>query len=84
MMNRNGIIGLLCVLFSAGVYYLLPNDLSEPARRMSFIFTLAALFWAFEVLDIWVTSLLVVLLRFFSSPRLATLFPLAHLITATL
>ena len=54
---------LSSISLSLGVYFLLPPECLEPARRMAFIFVLAALFWAFELIPLFATSLLVVLLQ---------------------
>ncbi len=45
------------------VYLILPSTCPEPARRMAFIFILAAFFWALEIIPLFATSLLVVLLE---------------------
>jgi di/tricarboxylate transporter len=51
------------------VYLFLPADCPEPARRTAAVFILAALFWAFEVIPLFATSLLVILLLVFSLAR---------------
>ncbi len=54
------------LLFSLLVYLLLPEEIGEMAKRLLAIFTFAVLFWAFEVIDLYATSLSVVsLLSFF-------------------
>lgn len=53
------------ILTAAVVYFFLPESCSEAARRMAFIFVLAALFWALEIIPLFATSLLVVLLEAF-------------------
>ncbi len=53
-------IGLasLCYVLSSG-------HLPEPVSRILFIFVIAALFWAFEIIPLYATSILVVLLEIF-------------------
>ena len=53
-------LGLLGILFALLAYYLLPID--EPARRVVVTMIIAIFFWAFEVLPLFATSLLVVVL----------------------
>jgi solute carrier family 13 (sodium-dependent dicarboxylate transporter), member 2/3/5 len=55
---------LLTLITAFAVYYFIPAD--EPARRVAFIFVFAALFWAMEIIALYATSLLVVLLSIFS------------------
>jgi len=55
------ILGTLIAALS--VYLLLPADCPEAARRTAFIFVLAAVFWALEVIPLYATSLVVVLLE---------------------
>lgn len=49
-------------VMTAAVYFLLPPGCPEPARRTAAVFTLAALSWALEIIPLFATSLLVVLL----------------------
>lgn len=56
-------LGLISVLIAGGVYFFAPPDMGEAARRMAFIFVLAAVFWAFEIFPLFVTSILVVVLQ---------------------
>lgn len=54
----------LCTLFLAAVcYFLAPVSLAEPARRVLFIFVIAALFWALEVIPLYATSLIIIILE---------------------
>lgn len=58
----------LVILFTAGViavlvYIYLPADCPEPARRAAAVFIIGALLWATEVIPLYATSLLVVLLE---------------------
>lgn len=48
------------------VYLLLPPACPEPAKRTAAVFILAAFFWACEIIPLFATSLLVVLLLIFS------------------
>lgn len=43
----------------------MPSDCPEAARRTAFIFMVAALFWCFEILPLYATSILVILLLTF-------------------
>ncbi len=56
---------IMAALLALVVYLILPSECPEAARRMAFIFTLAALFWALEIIPLFATSLLVVLLESF-------------------
>jgi solute carrier family 13 (sodium-dependent dicarboxylate transporter), member 2/3/5 len=56
-----GIAGI--VLSAIAVYWLLPESCPEPARRLASILTLAAAFWAFEMIPLYATSLVVVILE---------------------
>lgn len=51
---------LLTTAMAVGLYFLLPNDIGELQRRMACVFVVAAMFWAFEVLPLYATSLLVI------------------------
>lgn len=48
------------------VYFVLPESCPEPARRTAAVFILAAFFWALEIIPLFATSLLVILLLIFS------------------
>ncbi len=54
--------GFLTVAVAIGTYFLLPESCPEAARRCASVFVVAAGFWAFEVLPVYVTSLVIVLL----------------------
>jgi len=56
---------LIAVFISILTYFFLPESLPEAARRMSGIFVFSALFWAFEIIPIWVTAIVVLLLEIF-------------------
>ena len=51
---------LATALLCLGLYYTLPASLGELERRMVCIFVVAAVFWAFEVLPLFATSLLLI------------------------
>ncbi len=55
------IILIISFLLGGSVYYLTPETCPEPARRTAVILTVAAIFWASELLELYVTSLLVIL-----------------------
>lgn len=64
--GRLKILSVFFALSAAGVaYVLLPADCPDPARRMAFIFVIAALFWALEIIPLYATSLAVVILEAF-------------------
>ncbi|MCC5847169.1 MAG: DASS family sodium-coupled anion symporter [Verrucomicrobia bacterium] len=60
---------LLSLCFALGVYLLLPDSASEAARRACFIFVFAAAFWALEIIPLYATSMVVVLLNIFMLAR---------------
>ena len=51
---------LLTAVIATALYFLLPASIDELQRRMACIFVVAAMFWAFEVLPLYATSLLVI------------------------
>jgi len=51
----------ICVAF--GIYFWAPASIPEAARRVLFVFVLAALFWTFEIVPLYATSILVVILE---------------------
>lgn len=55
----------LAIVLAFTVYLSTPPDISEAMRRMAFIFAFAALFWGLEIIPLYATSLLVVLLETF-------------------
>ncbi len=55
----------LVLILALGVYVVCPANMGEAARRMSFIFVVAAFFWAFEIIPLYATALLIVLLEVF-------------------
>lgn len=57
---------LFSVLMAALAYFLLPPNCPEPARRTAFVFVMTALFWAFEVIPLYATALVVVVSLIFS------------------
>ena len=60
------------------IYFILPNDFSESAKRIVAIFSFSVIFWAFEIIPLFSTSLWIVLaLSFFffpSDPKETNLF----------
>lgn len=56
---------LLAVLTAAATYFFLPADCPEPARRTAAVFVLAAFFWGMEIIPLFATSILVVVLLIF-------------------
>ncbi len=65
--NVRKALGATAVAFA--VYLFAPAGLSEAARRMLFVFVFSALFWAFEIIPLYATSLLVVLWETFLLTR---------------
>ena len=55
-------LGLASVVLAFIVYFALPESCPEAAKRTAFVFVLAAFFWAFEIIPVYATSLVVVLL----------------------
>ena len=51
---------VITAVLAVAVYFLLPPSISELQRRMACVFVVAAMFWAFEVLPLYATSLLVI------------------------
>lgn len=54
----------MVILLSLLVYFLLPN-FSEPQRRVAAVIVFAIFFWGFEIIPLYATSLLIVLLLTF-------------------
>ena len=52
---------LFSIVLATCVYFLLPESCPEAARRTAAIFTIAALFWALEIIPLYATSILTVL-----------------------
>jgi sodium-dependent dicarboxylate transporter 2/3/5 len=60
------LLAFLFVILAALTYFFLPDSCPEAARRTAFVFVIAAGFWACEILPLYGTSLLVVLLLIFT------------------
>ncbi|MBP9855230.1 MAG: DASS family sodium-coupled anion symporter [Candidatus Omnitrophica bacterium] len=65
MKKKQILLGLLGLSVSYAAYILMPPDVSEAARRMAFIFVLCAFLWATELIPLYATSLLAILLETF-------------------
>jgi sodium-dependent dicarboxylate transporter 2/3/5 len=64
--KRNNVrIGFFAFVAAIFAYMLFPADAPPAARRMVFIFVLAAIFWALEIVPLYATSILVVLMQIF-------------------
>lgn len=63
---KKGFYLAITFLIASLIYWLLPESCPEAARRTAFVFVAAAILWAFEVLPLYVTSLLIVVLLSFS------------------
>lgn len=59
--NKRFLKIIFVLFFAAGCYLLAPAGLPEAARRVLFVFVLAALLWAFEIIPLYATSLGVVI-----------------------
>ncbi|MEX0742320.1 MAG: DASS family sodium-coupled anion symporter, partial [Phycisphaeraceae bacterium] len=59
---KTWLIIALAAIAAAAVYYGLPSNVNELARRAAAIFVVAAIFWATEVLPLYATSLVIVAL----------------------
>lgn len=57
---------MLASLAALAVYLALPQSCPEAARRTAAVFILAAFFWAFEIIPLFATSFVVILLLIFS------------------
>ena len=51
---------IITAILAIAMYFLLPDSVNAPQRRMLCIFVVASIFWAAEVLPLFATSLLVV------------------------
>lgn len=58
-------LAILSILLAFTVYGFLPEDCLGAARRTAFVFVIAAFFWALEIIPIYATSLVIVLLLIF-------------------
>jgi solute carrier family 13 (sodium-dependent dicarboxylate transporter), member 2/3/5 len=76
--DKHGWVALGILLAGVGVYFALPESCPEAARRTASVFVVAALFWAFEVIPIYATSLVVVLLLTFLLTRPGGVLGLDH------
>lgn len=65
-MNKSSLIKVIVATSIAiAVYFIAPESMSEPARRTLGVFVWAALFWVFEIIPLYATSLGIVLLLTF-------------------
>lgn len=55
--------GIFSIVATIAVYFMLPADMPEAAKRMTIVFVLAAFFWALEVLPLFATSVVVVVME---------------------
>lgn len=65
LLKRSIYLAITCAI-ALLVYWLLPESCPEAARRTAFVFVVAAILWAFEILPLYVTSILIVVLLAFS------------------
>lgn len=59
--GKKAALAAASVILAAAVYFVLPPDCPEPARRTASVFIFAALFWALQLIPLFATSLLVIL-----------------------
>ncbi len=59
----------IALISAVAVYFFLPESCPEAARRVAFIFVFAAMFWALEIIPLYATSMLVVLMSIFMLTR---------------
>lgn len=69
LLTKTAFKAALSLVLSIAVYFLLPESCPEAARRVAFIFVFAALFWALEIIPLYATSMLVVLMSIFMLTR---------------
>ncbi len=67
--NKQWLKALGVIVLAFVCYLVFPESAGEGARRMVFIFVFAALFWALEIVPLYATSFLVVLLEVFLLAR---------------
>ena len=60
--KRNSLAAVSLVI-AGSAYFFLPASCPQAARRMAFIFVIAAFFWAFEIVPLHATSFFVILLE---------------------
>lgn len=58
---------VIAMALATAAYFFLPAE--EPAKRVAFIFVFAAVFWALEIIPLYATSILVVLISIFMLSR---------------
>ena len=63
--NKSWLKALGVFILALTAYLVFPESAGEGARRMVFIFVFAALFWAFEIVPLYATSFLIILLEVF-------------------
>ncbi len=61
-MIKRAVAAGISLAFAVLIYFLLPAECPEPAKRAASVFILAAFFWGFEIIPLYATSILVVLL----------------------
>jgi solute carrier family 13 (sodium-dependent dicarboxylate transporter), member 2/3/5 len=59
---RGLLLVAIAIICSVAAYLLLPDTIAEPARRVIAVFVLAVFFWAFEIVPLFATSLIIVVL----------------------
>ncbi|MCA9401147.1 MAG: DASS family sodium-coupled anion symporter [Candidatus Omnitrophica bacterium] len=65
MRKPDFIKGIGVYIFAWVIYMITPEGMDEAAKRQIFIFVVAALYWAMEIIPLYATSLMVVLLEMF-------------------
>jgi len=61
--SKKILAGVIALVVAVIVYKFLPESCPEAGRRAAFVFVVAAAFWALEVIPLYATSLVVILLQ---------------------
>lgn len=67
--NKNVWKALIAIIIAFIIYLILPDTCPEAAKRTASVFVIAALFWAFEIIPLYATSLVVVVSLIFLTAR---------------
>ncbi|MCC5832435.1 MAG: DASS family sodium-coupled anion symporter [Chlamydiales bacterium] len=63
--KKESLFAALAIICSFITYFILPETIPEAGKRVAAIFVFAVFFWAFEIIPLYATSLLVVILLSF-------------------
>jgi len=59
--KKHSLLAALAIICSFLTYFLLPDTIPEAGKRVAAVFVFAVFFWAFEIIPLFATSLLVVI-----------------------